>query len=100
MANRRVSDEIAHIFLHIDAEKDSRGDSPDVAARHAKLKMVLDKFTTDSRIISRKDLILALTAATSDRTVKDTFELLDLDDDGQRIRLLLQEWVGTGSLHG
>ncbi len=96
MADSRVSDEIAHIFFHVDRGLTDDDRELGAETRHAKLKIVLDQFKTDSRIISRKDLILALIAATLDNDVKEGLQLLNVDDDGQRIRLVLGEWVEKG----
>ena len=96
MSNLLVSDQIAHMLFHVDAElrlnKQSQVSGKQI--RGSALKGLLHKWARDQREMSRRDLILLLSGDTRNPNLKSLFTSLDLDDDGQRVRLVMAEWVG------
>ena len=93
-----VRDEIAHIFLHIDAEDVLPDPSqlPGVSGRAQKVRTMLSKITGGGRTISRADFIAELEAANNDPDLDTELAAFDKNDDGERIHTNLSEWVGKG----
>ena len=94
-----VRDEIAHILLHVEAEakESDPSQTPGVAGRAQRVRVALESFKTDDRKLGRQQLLAALIRETGDSGLKGELNAIDKDDDGEKIRLSLQEWVGQGT---
>jgi len=92
----KVSDVIVHILFHVNAEDSGMLDSsqvPGVAARATKVRDMLAPFENNQSNLTRKQLLIEL-KKTTDVEIKARLDLMDEDDDGERIRFVLSEWVG------
>lgn len=94
----KVSDEVAHILKHVEAEaKDSDpSQAPGMATRAQKVRDMLESLKTDQRDLTRKQLIVEL-RGTGDAGVKEMLDAIDADDPYSNLRMWISEWVGKGS---
>lgn len=102
---RKISEEIAHILLHVDAEtaEPDPSQAPGMAARANKIRRLLKSFETDQRVTSRDQLVgfLKQAAATDPELLAALTEFrLGEEGAGQKLRLGLSEWVGKGRVRG
>jgi len=100
-----IRDEIDHILFHIDAEEANprASQSPGVAGRAQMVRALLAPVKRGTGPFNRKNLIRELKNRATD--APSTFaemmvalEFLDEDDEGQKIRRVLTEWVGGREL--
>jgi len=91
-----IKDIIDHIFDHIDAEvsSDDQSQFPGKGPRHAKLRAFLNRHKNDATEVTRAEFVQILIDDTGDPDLLAALARIDVDDDGQKIRLVLQEWVG------
>ena len=91
-----VKNEIAHILAHVNAEAATRdlSQSPGVEERAKKVRTALAVLVADARNLSRPEFVRELVSRTKDAELKSVMSKLSESDDGQRIRLILAEWVG------
>jgi len=92
-----ISDEIAHILFHVDAEAANMHPSrnPGVPGRAQRVRVALAGFGSDNRNLPRKDILGLLIAATAgDPELKTVLSNMDENDSAQKIRRVLSAWVG------
>ena len=96
----KLSDEIAHILFHVEAE--AAGAAPNqvsgVAARAQAVRDLVASWKTDSRQRTRKQLLTDMKRDVLDAELQTELEKLNPDDDGQKLRRALATWVGEGTM--
>ena len=99
-----VEEDTAHILFHVEAEAATSDPSqvPGVAGRAQQVRVLLNPFGSDNRTIGRGAWHNELRAQPDNQSPLQQV-LDDLEDNSnQRIRLVLQTWIGTnkGPLDG
>lgn len=91
-----IKDEITHIFAHTNAEAATSDASQvaGVAGRAQKIRDALTSRATDTRDRTRSQFVSDLVGFTSDVELKAIMNKFNPNDNGERIRLILAEWVG------
>ncbi len=96
-----VKDEVAHILRHVNAEAATtdRSQAPGVAARAQKVRDALANRVTDKRDLARSQLLSDLVSLTDDPELKPLLSRIDANDNGERVQLILAEWVGKNRFY-
>jgi hypothetical protein len=93
----RVSDQVAHILLHLEAEmaNSSPAHTANAGRRAQKIRDLLEPMKTDSRKRTRRQLLIEL-RTTTDTEMRAALLAIDADDEVQGLYSLLREWAETG----
>ena len=99
-----VSQEVAHILFHVNAENDAIDDSqiPGVQGRAGQVRAALAPLKNNNDDVTRAEFIdlIRNRARPPDTELLDEINAINPDDDGEKIRLALQSWVGKGPRPG
>jgi len=96
-----IKDELVHIFAHVNAEAatSDASQAPGVAGRAQKIRDALTPNANDTRDRTHSQFVSDLVGFTSDVTLKAIMNKLNPNDNGERIRLILAEWVGKNRFY-
>jgi len=96
-------EEVAHILFHVDAEAATTDPSqtPGVVGRAQRVRALLNPHGNSELVFNRKDFLSKLIntpAIAAD--LKMELDLVDPEDDGENLIMVLLEWVGKGGRNG
>lgn len=99
-----VSEEVAHILFHVDAEafESDPSQKPGVNIRKDQVHSMVAPLRNRDTVVARQEFLIILSdrVRPPDVELKAEIDAIDPGDEGERIRLVLQTWVGQGPRPG
>lgn len=96
-----VKDLVTHLLFHVDAEafESDPSQKPGVNVRKDQVHAMIAPFRNRNTEVTRAEYLDLLRGRAKDELL-DEINAIDPDNDGERIRLVLQTWVGKGPRPG